>query len=307
MIDFSKEIAATIKETASRLQDSSITTVEDMIRPMDVSKYPNHILDIPYGTRTDAEKLDIFYPEGFSRESGGKLPAFLEVHGSAWYFGQKRSVEFEPFLYGRKRGYAVISIGYSLCPTVHYPMPAQEIKGATRFLRSKADEFGIDPDRIVLWGGSAGAHLAALAAASCDTGFLDKDIFGRDEYSAKPNALGLWYGCYDYYENGKYLADWIYQNLFGAEDLSRLENIVKLSSPLTHLTGMACPTYLEAGRNDSVVPYTQSVGYYDRLVRYVGEENCSLTIVEECDHADPKLFAEDNVARMFDFFDRYVK
>ena len=163
-----------------------------------------------------------------------------QVHGGAWYFGQKRSVEFEPFLYGLNRGYACVSLGYTLSPEGHYPLPVLEIKSAIRFLRVHAEEYKLDPSRIVLWGGSAGAHLAALADTSCDTGYLEEDLSGNIQVSAKPNALVLWYGCFDYFEQGRYLEDWIYENFFGTENLEDVEEALRQSSPLmpvsyTHL------------------------------------------------------------------------
>ena len=117
------------------------------------------------------------------------------------------------------RDSACVSLGYTLSPEGHYPLPVLEIKSAIRFLRVHAEEYKLDPSRIVLWGGSAGAHLAALAATSCDTGYLEEDLSGNIEVSAKPNALVLWYGCFDYFEQGRYLEDWIYENFFGTENL----------------------------------------------------------------------------------------
>lgn len=100
-----------------------------MIPRMDDKEYHRKRLDISYADRTPAEKFDIFYPE----EGDGPFPVFVEVHGGAWYFGQKRSVEFEPFLYGLNRGYACVSLGYTLSPEGHYPLPVLEIKSAIRF------------------------------------------------------------------------------------------------------------------------------------------------------------------------------
>ena len=194
-MNITKMIQENIRATASRRNDEGIITAEGMIPRMDDKEYHRKRLDISYADRTPAEKLDIFYPE----EGDGPFPVFVEIHGGAWYFGQKRSVEFEPFLYGLNRGYACVSLGYTLSPEGHYPLPVLEIKSAIRFLRVHAEEYKLDPSRIVLWGGSAGAHLAALAATSCDTGYLEEDLSGNTAVSAKPDALVLWYGCFDYF------------------------------------------------------------------------------------------------------------
>lgn len=296
-MNISDKIKEQIRETALRLEDEGIVTVEGMIPLLDHTAYLRKGLDIPYGDRTEKEKLDIFYPE----EGEGPFPVFVEVHGGAWYFGQKGSVEFEPFLLGLERGFACVSLGYTLSPQGHYPLPVLEIKSAIRFLRANAPKYHLDPDRILLWGGSAGAHLAALAAASCDTGYLTEDLSGNEAYSAKPNALALWYGCFDYFENGRDLEDWIYENFLGVENLDAARETLRLMSPLTHLTEAACPTLLQHGTADGVVPYTQSVGYLERLRAVAGEDRGCLELFEGCDHADARLFARENVERVFDF------
>ena len=296
-MDFTDKIKENIRATAKRLQNGAVTTAENMIPLMDDSKYKNKLVDVVYGKRTEEERLDIFYPD----QGEGPWPVFIEVHGGAWYFGQKRSVEFAPFLAGLERGFACVSLGYTLSPRGHYPLPVVEIKSAIRYLRKHAEAYHLDPDRIVLWGGSAGAHLAALAAVSCDTGYLEEDLSGNEGFSAKPEVLVLWYGCFDYEKNGRLLEDWIYQNFFGAEDLTQISRELKLSSPLAHITSQACPTLLQHGLEDSVVPCQQSVGYYDALVRAGAAQGCRLELIPDCDHADAKLFSRDNVEKMFAF------
>ena len=239
-MDFTELIRQNIQETAARRQDAEIVTAEGMIPLMDDAPYPRKCLDVVYAGRSSDEKLDIYYPG----QGDGPFPVLVEVHGGAWYFGQKRSVEFEPFLQGLSRGFACVSLGYTLSPKGHYPLPVLEIKSAIRFLRANAGKYRLDPARILLWGGSAGAHLAALAAASCDTGYLGEDLSGNDAFPAKPDALALWYGCFDYYENGRYLDDWIYKNFFGTDDLESIRETIRLSSPLAHLTADACPIRL---------------------------------------------------------------
>ena len=62
-LNFTEQIKKAIEQTALNRKDESIVTAEDMIPKMDHAKYQNKILDIPYGGRTQKEKLDIYYPE----------------------------------------------------------------------------------------------------------------------------------------------------------------------------------------------------------------------------------------------------
>lgn len=298
MKNFAQEINKEIKETAERRMNPDITSVEEMIPCMDKTKYLYQIDDVMYACYTSFEKMDIYYPD----ENSSNLPVFIEVHGGGWYFGQKSSVEFEPFLYGLTKGYTCISLGYTLSPKGNYPLPILEIKSAIRFLRQHAKEYRIDPDRIYLWGGSAGAHLAALSANSCDTGYLQKDLNGNDAYSAKPNALVLWYGCYS---NEDDLDDWVFQNFIGVDDMSSASMDIWLSDPLNHITSCTCPTFLQHGRNDHVVNMKQSEAYYSKLMEKTGNSNLNqFEIIEDCDHADPKMFEQNNIEKTFEFFGR---
>lgn len=301
MKNFAQEITKEIKETAKRRMNPDITSVEEMIPCMDKTKYLYRKEDVMYASYTALEKMDIYYPD----ESSNNLPVFIEIHGGGWYFGQKSSVEFEPFLYGLTKGYACVSLGYTLSPEGHYPLPIIEIKSAIRFLRRHAEEYRINPDRIFLWGGSAGAHLAALSADSCDTGYLQKDLNGNDANSAKPNALVLWYGCYS---NEDDLDDWVFQNFIGIDDMRSASMDIWLSDPLNHITARACPTYLQHGRNDRVVSVKQSEAYYSKLMEKTGNSSLNrFEIIDNCDHADPKMFASSNIVKTFEFIENCHK
>lgn len=287
-------IKGAIDNTAKLRDDSSITSARDMIPPMLESEYPpNHILDISYMDKSST-KFDIFYPDN----TDGPYPVFIEVHGGAWYFGQKSSIEFRPFLYGLSRGFACISAEYSLCPEVSYPEPVVEIKELIKYIKLNAQTLNIDPSKIILWGGSAGAQLAALAALSSNTGYLENP--SSNDVDSSVNGLILWYGCYDCYLPTT-LDNWVYENYFGVTDLSTIPEQLILSNPASHITQMAPPILLQHGLEDVVVPYKEAICFYERLKCRLGEEKCILELLEDCNHADIKMFAENNIKRIFDF------
>ncbi|MFB2977376.1 alpha/beta hydrolase fold domain-containing protein [Microseira sp. BLCC-F43] len=71
-----------------------------------------------------------------------------------------------------KSGYVVASLEYGLSGENPFPAAIKDVNEAIRFLRANADKFGIDPNRVALWGASAGANLASLASVSCDIGLF---------------------------------------------------------------------------------------------------------------------------------------
>ncbi len=290
-------IKEAIENTAKFRGDMDSLTVEGMIPAMKKEDYPEKcVLDVAYDVAEDA-KMDIYYPS----EGEGPFPVFVEVHGGAWYFGQKSSIEFKPFLHGLKRGYICVSLGYTLAPKGIYPQPVIEIKKAIQYLKDHSKELNIDPEKIILWGGSAGAHLAALAAYSNDTGYLCDEV----KKGSLVNMLVLWYGCYNCFL-GKKLDGWIYNNFFGTDDLNTVTEDLVLSNPICHVTGNASYTLIQHGKRDGVVPYEQSVYLHEALKLIAGEDKCQLDLVENCDHADAKLFAEENVKKMFDIIDSKI-
>lgn len=126
-----------------------------------------------YGTHPD-QKLD-FYPL-----AGKPLPPLLVfIHGGAWVVGDKAiGTRNKPAFY-HQLGFAFASVNYRLLPKFRSKESpalspadqANDVAFAIGFLRSKAAQLGFDPDRIVLMGHSAGAHLAALV--STNPSYLD--------------------------------------------------------------------------------------------------------------------------------------
>lgn len=119
-------------------------------------------LDITYGKAPEQElKLDVYRP----KSGGDKLPACVLVHGGGWTGGNKE--KFRPLAIAlAEKGYVVANIEYRLAPAAKYPAGVQDCSLAVRWVRANAKRFGIDPNRIGAWGGSAGGHLVGLLAAA---------------------------------------------------------------------------------------------------------------------------------------------
>jgi acetyl esterase/lipase len=103
--------------------------------------------------------LDLYCPEKVS----GPLPVIVWLHGGGWSRGRKErcpAVSLVP------DGYAVASIDYRLTGVAPFPAQIEDCKAAIRWLRANASKYNLDPDRIGVWGFSAGGHLAALLGTS---------------------------------------------------------------------------------------------------------------------------------------------
>jgi acetyl esterase/lipase len=294
-------IKKAVKDTSERIQDENIVSPKDMIPLMSPSDYTKkYNLDISYGEKEE-EKFDIFYPE----EELDEYPVLIEIHGGAWFFGQKRSVEFKPFLEGVNRGFAVISLGYSLCPTVSYPEPIIQIKRAIAYIKKNHKALKINVEKIALWGGSAGAQLAALAVFSEKTGYLKLTDSEYKDMDLSISALCLWYGCFDFYEHRK-LEDWIYYNFFNTDDFSKVSKELELSNPSSHIKNNLPKTFIQHGKRDGLVPYEQSVILYNNIIKYP-ENFAELSLLEDCDHADFKMFEKLNIIKLYEKIEEYME
>ena len=132
---------------------------------------------------------------------GPKRPLVVFVHGGGWWTGSPRGgaafLDFPSVLADlASRGIVVASIEYRLSGEAPFPAPLLDLQAAIRFLRTNGARFGIDPEKVVLWGMSAGAQIAALDAVSCSkavSGAPDPEQPGRGDC-----VLGFvgWFGAY---------------------------------------------------------------------------------------------------------------
>jgi arylformamidase len=113
-----------------------------------------HTLDIAYGPHIQ-QRLDLYVPSGVSQP-----PVLLFLHGGGFREGDPALYGFlaAPFL---ERGIAFASVGYRLIPDAYLPATVQDAEDALAWCGAHLAEYGVDPDRIVLSGHSAGGILTA--------------------------------------------------------------------------------------------------------------------------------------------------
>lgn len=122
-------------------------------------------IEISYGA-DPRQRIDFYAVAGQP-----KAPLLVFVHGGGWRRGDK--VMAAPKAgYAEGLGYALASINYRMVPDAAPDVQAADVAQAIAALRARAGELGFDPDRIILSGHSAGAHLTALV--STDTRYLEK-------------------------------------------------------------------------------------------------------------------------------------
>lgn len=137
-------------------------------------------------------KLDLYLPPHALDES---LPLVVWIHGGGWRGGDKFSTQAPRVLGG---DFAVASINYRLSQVATFPAQVYDCKAAIRFLRANAGRYGFDPERIGVWGSSAGGHLSALLGTSGDIANLEGDVGAYLDQSSRVQAVCDYYGPTDF-------------------------------------------------------------------------------------------------------------
>ncbi|MCX4695362.1 alpha/beta hydrolase [Streptomyces sp. NBC_01408] len=238
--------------------------------------------------------LDVQLPAG-----EGPFPAVVWIHGGGWLDGDRR---YPPptvpaaLLHGAVlgAGLALVSIDYRHSLEAPFPAQLHDVKAAIRYVRAFAGVLGVDPDRIGVWGESAGGHLAALAGlvgpGSADGPALE-GAHGVGSGDTGVLAVVDWYGVSDL----EALADHPmppmpggvefpdpYEALLGGTEAER-PALARAASPVTYAEGSNPPPFLLVhGTRDGLVPYSQSEALARALVSTGGE--VTLRPVEGADH-----------------------
>jgi len=255
-----------------------------------VESQPDLVYFVPPGFRP--LRLDLYRPRNAGSVAGG-LPLVVYVHGGGWQSGHTRHAGAFANWPGAlallaSRGYVVASVEYRLSGEAQFPAAIQDVKTAIRWLRSKNTQFGIDPTRGVIWGGSAGGQLAALAATSCNVAALAPDL--QSPLAAQSDCVqGLvtWYAVFDFVNAplsgpSEQSASSAVGKFLGCAPTD-CKSTAELASPVTYLDKNDPPTLLIHGDLDKVVPVAQSQKFEEALLAKKIAVN--FLLIKDVDHS----------------------
>jgi acetyl esterase/lipase len=279
------------------------------------SQIKNKWLDVAYATASQAQKLDIYLPE----EGNGPFPVIVSIHGGAFKGGDKADGQLTPMLEGLKKGYAVISINYRLSGEAIFPAQIYDVKAAIRWIRANAKQYKLNPDKIAVWGGSAGGHLSAMAGTSGNVKELEDLSMGNPTQSSRVLAVVDWFGPTDFLKMDEQLKASGVKNpqthsipnspeseLIG-KNLADAPELVRKANPETYITPDDPPFLIQHGRIDHLVPYQQSENLAAKLIPVIGKEKVTFEILENNDHGGPGFTSTQNIEKVFVFLDKYLK
>lgn len=219
--------------------------------------------DIPYGPYGRRNFLDLYRPS--DPEKRGRCPVVIQIHGGAWIIGDKERQGLLIANHLAERGFIVVSINYRLSPRSTFPDHIVDVKRAIAWVRAHIAEYGGDASFLGLTGGSAGGHLASLAALSPNDPSYQPGFEGED---TTVSACAPFYGVYDFTNRtGKGnpgLLPLLERQVI-KKRLADAPEVFDKASPMGRVGPHAPPFCIVHGVNDTLVPVAEARELVDRL------------------------------------------
>lgn len=259
--------------------------------------------DIDYvGGGNPRQTLDLYLPK--ERADGARpLPLVVFIHGGAWRAGSKDGAWGRLHTLLGDGEYAGAAINYRLTDEATWPAQIHDCKAAIRWLRANAEELGIDPERIAVWGTSAGGHLVAMLGVAGDVPELEGELGPLADVSSEVAAVVNFFGPANLLTMGDHpstmdhnAADSPESKLIGGK-LQDHPDKANNASPQHWISEGDEPSLIVHGTKDQLVPYPQSVEF-EKALEAAGVPTVLLT-VEEGGHGQGFGPAVDTAVKTF--------
>lgn len=285
------------------------------IRSADVPDW-TRTQDVIYGRKYGlALTMDVFTP----KKANG-LGVIYVVSGG--WFSRPEAIHPALAAHFLKRGYTVFAVVHGSQPKFTVPEIVEDMHRAVRFIRHNASRFKIDPDRLGIYGASAGGHLALMMGTTGKDGD-PKAVDPVNRTSSRVQAVACFFPATDFLnwgDKGKELLNRAIQPPFTAAvdfheydkkkalfvpvtDEKKLREIMRQISPAQHVNASNAPTLILHGDKDDLVPLQQS----ELILAKFKEAGvpAELIVRKGKKHGWPTIL--DDVEQFADWFDKYLK
>ena len=200
------------------------------------------------------------------RSKPERRPVILFVHGGAWVISNRNEQGLPLMNEMAARGWVGVNADYRLSPWATFPEQVYDVKRAIAWVRDHAAEIGAEPGFIAIAGGSAGGHLAALAALTANDARFQP---GFEEADTSIQACVSFYGVYDLLDRGGHhgherFIELLTHHVMKAspeEDPERWE----AGSPIAQVSADAPPFFVVHGAADTLAPVAGARAFVARL------------------------------------------
>jgi acetyl esterase/lipase len=262
--------------------------------------------NLPYAdNQNPRQTLDLILPS--NKVAKKKLPLIVWIHGGGWKNGDKKSglsPHRIPALVKTGR-YIGATIAYRLSGEAQWPAQIHDCKAAIRWLRGNADQYGIDPERIAVWGSSAGGHLVSMLGVTNRVKNLEGSIGKHLDQSSQVQAVVNYYGPCSLLQMNDHPSK-IDHNAPGSPESQLIGSPIQQSkkkarqaSPLHHVTADDASIIHFHGTDDPLVPAHQSTLFH-RALKDKGVPSTLITL-KGGGHSMPSTFTQSKVIPFLDF------
>ncbi len=223
-------------------------------------------------------RTNIYLPEDAS-EAPFPLLLYIHGHGGAYNFSNG-SRAYELAIALKNRGIAVASVDYR--PKSALPEDIYDVKGYVRWFRANADKYGIDPERIGIWGTSRGGHLASVLATSGDVEKLEGNVGGNLDQSSRVQCAAIYYpfttpfldpkaGTFSLFYDAKE-SDFpkimeAYENQDTSSPAWKYVELAKLCNPINYVSEDDPPAFIAVGGSDNICPPVHDYKLFDEYMK----------------------------------------
>jgi acetyl esterase/lipase len=253
--------------------------------------------DVVYGKGGDRPlKMNILRPKTPPKEP---MPVLVWFHGGAWETGHRDggNSRLAPFA---ERGYLCATVEYRFSAEAIFPAQIEDAKCAIRFLRAKAKDYNLNPDRIGAWGYSAGGHLVSLLGTAGSV----KELEGKGgwpEYSSRVQAVCTFSGPADFLKWGDKAHPAVVKLLGGR--VNDKKELAASGSAVTHVTKDCPPFLIVHGDKDATVPFSQA----ESLNEVLKKAGVDVTLLAIRDGSHTFGNPPELVKAVSEFFDKQLK
>ena len=265
--------------------------------------------NVTYGKGGDENlQLDLARP----KDGEGPFPAIVFIHGGGWASGNRQAFRSK-IEQAAKKGYVAVAISYRLTQPdaetklgkVPFPAQIHDCKCAVRWLRSAAEKYHVDPQRIGVAGGSAGGHLSLLVGLTDETADLEGDG-GYADQSSRVRAVVNFFGPTDLvkeYRDAENARGFLKGLCHGTPDTA--PDVYKAASPVTYVAKDDPPVLTLHGDKDPLVPVSQAK-LLDETMKEAGASH-ELIILEGQGHGFAGAAAQTADEALWAFFEKHLR
>lgn len=281
---------------------------------VDTSEIETQFIDVPYGTVSDAQTVNIYLPN----EGEAPYPVIVVIHGGGFMSGSATSGDLEAMFDGLNRGYAVASINYRLSGEANFPAAVNDARAAIRFLKANAATYQLDSERMAVWGASAGANLASMVGTTAAVDDLNGDNLENLEQSSEVQAVVNWFGPIEFLAMDDQFAQLGIEPALGDTDrdgspesryigqrISEVPDLAEQANPTSYINTLDPETapsfFIQHGTADANVPILQSENFAQSLTDVLGEDRVKYHILEGAGHGTDEFYTEENLDLIFEF------